>query len=69
MLLNMIPDMIVVRSPYLDFESGRSAFSINLVSGIWLLWDVAFYWITTMLGISILTTIYGHVVEGRALVD
>lgn len=29
--------------------------------------SIALNWLTTMLGISILTTIYGHVVEGREL--
>lgn len=34
-----------------------------------LLIDLAMGWLTMMLGISILTTLYGHVIEGRPLVD
>lgn len=31
--------------------------------------DLAMSWLAMMLGVSILTTLYGHVVEGRPLVD
>lgn len=31
--------------------------------------DVVIQWVTIMLGLSILTTLYGHIVEGRSLED
>jgi len=34
-----------------------------------LIWSCTFGWVMTMLGISLLTTFYGHYVEGRALND
>ncbi len=33
------------------------------------IWNITFGWVMTMLGISLLTTFYGHYVEGRALND
>ena len=32
------------------------------------IWQAATYWLKMMVGISILTTLYGHYVEGRALI-
>jgi len=34
-----------------------------------ILWDAAVTWLSLMVGISILTTLYGHYVEGRPLPD
>ena len=31
--------------------------------------DVVVQWVTLMVGVSILTTLYGHVIEGRPLID
>lgn len=31
--------------------------------------DIVIQWVTIMLGLSILTTLYGHIIEGRPLVD
>jgi hypothetical protein len=33
-----------------------------------LIWQVVTQWVTVMVGASILTTLYGHYVEGRPLV-
>jgi hypothetical protein len=32
------------------------------------IWQVAFGWLQMMVGVSVLTTLYGHYIEGRALV-
>ena len=55
-LFNTIPGLIL---------TGLSAF----VPIIGFVLSIALDWLTTMLGISILTTIYGHVIENRPLVD
>lgn len=34
----------------------------------WLIWNFVSQWVTVMVGVSILTTLYGHYVEGRPLV-
>lgn len=38
------------------------------VSAFAILWNLIVGWVLTMLGISVLTTIYGHYVEGRELI-
>ncbi len=55
--------------------------AINILPGILLVWvyaaapmigfslDLALYWLTIMLGITVLTTLYGHIVERRKLPD
>lgn len=51
---------------------GVSAILTILASGIPLLsavFEIAVNWLSTMVGISVLTTLYGHLVEGRPLVD
>jgi hypothetical protein len=44
--------------------------SLGLVQGYWpvMIWLVASNWVKWVVGVSILTTIYGHYVEGRPLV-
>lgn len=40
-------------------------------ANLWILsfaWDMAVSWLVTMVGVSVLTTLYGHYVEGRPLV-
>lgn len=51
-----------------------SSFAISLVGslafqaiGLRLVWDFAFGWVQLMVGVSILTTLYGHYIEKRAL--
>jgi hypothetical protein len=42
----------------------------SLLAGVPILsviWSIVFNWISTMVGLSILTTLWGHYVEGRAL--
>ncbi|KJZ19395.1 hypothetical protein [Loktanella sp. S4079] len=31
--------------------------------------DICVQWVTLLIGVSVLTTLYGHVIEGRALID
>ena len=35
---------------------------------LFILWTIAFNWFATMVGLSILTTLYGHYIEKRPLV-
>jgi F0F1-type ATP synthase membrane subunit c/vacuolar-type H+-ATPase subunit K len=53
--------------------NGLSELVVNYVSGLapsfGFVLDLALTWLTTMIGISILTTIYGHVIEDRPLVS
>lgn len=45
--------------------------SISLLSGVlplFIIWTLVFNWLAMMVGLSVLTTLYGHFVEKRALV-
>lgn len=44
------------------------AFVLGPIPGIGLVWQLALGWFQTMLGISILTTLYGHYIEKRDLI-
>lgn len=55
-IINVVPGLII---------AGIAAY----IPIIGFVLDVALSWLTMMLGISILTTIYGHVIEGRPLVS
>ncbi|MEO9865661.1 MAG: hypothetical protein ABJO29_17290 [Yoonia sp.] len=55
-LINVIPSLIIT---WLSISAPIIAFVFN----------IALNWITMMFGISILTTIYGHVIENRPLVS
>ena len=33
-----------------------------------IIWDIAVTWLVTMVGVSILTTLYGHYIQKRPLV-
>jgi hypothetical protein len=45
----------------------QGIYGINPVLGV--LVDIFVQWLTLMVGVSILTTLYGHVIEGRPLID
>jgi hypothetical protein len=38
------------------------------IAGLGLIWNFILNWIATLIGLSILTTLYGHYIEGRPLV-
>lgn len=44
------------------------AFVLAPIPGVGLVWEIALGWFQTMLGVSILTTLYGHYIEKRDLV-
>ena len=43
------------------------AFALNEIPAVSLVLELAVNWLSTMIGISVLTTLYGHLVEGRPL--
>ena len=45
----------------------QGIYGINAILGIAV--DIFVQWLTLMVGVSILTTLYGHVIEGRPLID
>jgi hypothetical protein len=47
-----------------------NTFAVNLFAGnfaLSLIWQCVFGWISVMVGLSVLTTLYGHYIEKRAL--
>ncbi|MFA9232082.1 MAG: hypothetical protein ACEQSU_15260 [Microgenomates group bacterium] len=49
---------------------GVNTFAVNLLAGnfaLSLIWQCVFGWISVMVGLSVLTTLYGHYIEKRAL--
>jgi hypothetical protein len=60
----------VVLAIILAVASFLSNYVSNLLVGNWVLllgWSIVVGWISSMVGLSILTTLYGHYVEGRPL--